>query len=48
MPMVNGKEFSYSKKAMAMAKIAAKKSVKKIVMKKQRKKVVGTTFTKKD
>jgi len=33
MPMVNGKEFSYSKKGMAMAKKEAKKSGKKMVMK---------------
>ena len=38
MPMVNGKEFSYSKKGMAMAKKAAKKSGKKMVMKKMGKK----------
>ena len=31
--MVNGKEFSYSKKGMAMAKKEAKKSGKKMVMK---------------
>ncbi len=31
--MVNGKEFSYSKKGMAMAKKTAKKSGKKMVMK---------------
>jgi hypothetical protein len=39
MPMVNGKEFSYSKKGMAMAKKAAKKSGKKMVMKKGMKKM---------
>ena len=39
MPMVNGKEFSYSKKGMAMAKKAAKKSGKKMVMKKGIKKM---------
>jgi hypothetical protein len=33
MPMVNGKEFSYGKKGMAMAKKEAKKSGKKMVMK---------------
>jgi hypothetical protein len=33
MPMVNGKEYSYSKKGMAAAKKAAKKSGKKMVMK---------------
>ena len=38
MPMVNGKEYSYSKKGMAMAKKAAKKSTKKMVMKKMGKK----------
>ena len=31
--MVNGKEFSYGKKGMAMAKKEAKKSGKKMVMK---------------
>jgi hypothetical protein len=39
MPMVNGKEYSYSKKGMAMAKKAAKKSGKKMVMKKGMKKM---------
>lgn len=38
MPMVNGKEYSYSKKGMAMAKKAAKKSGKKMTMKKMGKK----------
>jgi len=39
MPMVNGKEFSYSKKGMAMAKKEAKKSGKKMVMRKPAKKM---------
>jgi len=39
MPMVNGKEYPYSKKGMAMAKKAAKKSGKKMVMKKGMKKM---------
>jgi hypothetical protein len=39
MPMVNGKEYSYSKKGMAMAKKDAKKSGKKMVMKKGMKKM---------
>jgi hypothetical protein len=39
MPMVNGKEYSYSKKGMAMAKKAAKKSGKKMIMKKGMKKM---------
>jgi hypothetical protein len=39
MPMVNGKEYSYSKKGMAMAKKDAKKSGKKMVMKKGIKKM---------
>ena len=38
--MVNGKEFSYSKKGMAMAKKAAKKSGKKMVMKAGKKSAV--------
>ena len=38
--MVNGKEFSYSKKGMAMAKRAAKKSGKKMVMKAGKKSAV--------
>ena len=38
MPMVNGKEYAYSKKGMAMAKKAAKKTGKKMVMKKMGKK----------
>ncbi len=38
MPMVNGKEYAYSKKGMAMAKKAAKKSGKKMVIKKMGKK----------
>ena len=38
MPMVNGKEFSYGKKGMAMAKKEAKKSGQKMVMKKMGKK----------
>ncbi len=41
MPMVNGKEYAYSKKGMAMAKKAAKKSGKKIVMKKAAIKKMG-------
>jgi hypothetical protein len=40
MPMVNGKEFPYSKKGMAMAKRAAKKSGKKMVMKAGKKSAV--------
>jgi hypothetical protein len=39
MPMVNGKEYPYSKKGMAMAKKDAKKSGKKMVMKKGMKKM---------
>jgi hypothetical protein len=39
MPMVNGKEYSYSKKGIAMAKKDAKKSGKKMVMKKGPKKM---------
>lgn len=35
MPMVNGKEYSYSKKGMAAAKKAAKKSGKKKAAKKR-------------
>ena len=35
MPMVNGKKYSYSKKGMAAAKKAAKKSGKKMKMKKK-------------
>ncbi len=41
MPMVNGKEYAYSKKGMAMAKKAAKKSGKKMVMKKAAMKKMG-------
>jgi hypothetical protein len=37
MPKVNGKEFSYSAKGMAMAKKEAKKTGKKMVMKKMKK-----------
>jgi len=47
MPMVNGKEFSYSKKGMAMAKRAAKKSGKKMVMKKGMKKATMKRMGKK-
>jgi hypothetical protein len=47
MPMVNGKEFSYSKKGMAMAKKAAKKSGKKMVMKKPAKKMTMKKMGKK-
>jgi len=35
MPMVNGKKYSYGKKGMAAAKKAAKKSGKKMKMKKK-------------
>ena len=35
MPMVNGKEFSYSKKGMDLAKKAAKKTGKKMVVTKK-------------
>ena len=35
MPMVNGKKYSYGKKGMAAAKTAAKKSGKKMKMKKK-------------
>ena len=38
--MVNGKEFSYGKKGMAMAKKEAKKSGKKMVMKAGKKSAV--------
>ena len=47
MPMVNGKEFSYSKKGMAMAKKAAKRSGKKMVMKKPAKKMTMKKMGKK-
>tara|TARA_B100000963_G_scaffold357626_1_gene380283 strand:+ start:1044 stop:1157 length:114 start_codon:yes stop_codon:yes gene_type:complete len=36
MPMVNGKKYSYTKKGMASAKKAAKKSNKKTMPKKKR------------
>ena len=39
MPIVNGKEFSYSKKGMAMANKEANNSGKKMVMKKGMKKM---------
>jgi hypothetical protein len=39
MPNVNGKEFPYTAKGMAMAKIAAKKTGKKMVAKKVMKKM---------
>jgi hypothetical protein len=38
MPMVNGKKYSYTKKGMAQAKAAAKKTGKKVVTKKKAKK----------
>jgi hypothetical protein len=38
MPMVNGKEYAYTAKGMAMAKAEAKKSGKKMVVKKAKKK----------
>ncbi len=41
MPMVNGKEYAYSKKGMAMAKKAAKKTGKKMVMGKMSMKKMG-------
>ncbi len=41
MPMVNGKKFAYDKKGMAMAKKEAKKSGKKMVMKKATMKKMG-------
>jgi hypothetical protein len=47
MPMVNGREFSYSKKGLAMAKKAAKKSGKKMVMKKPAKKMTMKKMGKK-
>jgi aminoglycoside phosphotransferase (APT) family kinase protein len=47
MPMVNGKEFSYSKKGMAMAKKEAKKSGKKMVMRKPAKKMTMKKMGKK-
>ena len=40
MPMVNGKEYAYTAKGMAMAKAAAKKSGKKMVKKTAKKKTV--------
>ena len=40
MPMVNGKEYAYTAKGMAMAKAAAKKSAKKMVKKTAKKKTV--------
>jgi hypothetical protein len=40
MPMVNGKEYAYTAKGMAMAKAAAKKSGKKMVVKKAKKKTM--------
>lgn len=45
--MVNGKEYSYSKKGMAMAKKDAKKSGKKMVMKKGMKKMAMKKMGKK-
>ena len=39
MPNVNGKEFPYTAKGMAMAKMEAKKTGKKMVVKKQTKKM---------
>jgi hypothetical protein len=47
MPMVNGKEYSYSKKGIAMAKKDAKKTGKKMVMKKGPKKMVMKKMGKK-
>lgn len=38
MPMVNGKKYAYSKKGIAKAKAAAKKTGKKVVTKKKAKK----------
>jgi hypothetical protein len=39
MPKVNGKEFPYSAKGMAMAKMEAKKTGKKMVVKPAKKKM---------
>ena len=39
MPMVNGKEFSYSAKGMKAAKMEAKKTGKKMVVKPAKKKM---------
>jgi aminoglycoside phosphotransferase (APT) family kinase protein len=47
MPMVNGKEYSYGKKGMAMAKKAAKKSGKRMVMRKPAKKMTMKKMGKK-
>jgi hypothetical protein len=41
MPKVNGKEFAYTAKGMAMAKKEAKKKGKKMVMKKMTMKKMG-------
>ena len=41
MPVVNGKEYPYTAKGMAMAKAAAKKSGKKMVVKKAAKKTMN-------
>lgn len=41
MPMVNGKEYPYTAKGMAMAKAAAKKSGKKMVKKTAKKKTMN-------
>jgi hypothetical protein len=47
MPMVNGKEFAYSAKGMAMAKMEAKKSGKKMVKKAVAKKMAKKSVAKK-
>jgi hypothetical protein len=41
MPMVNGKEYAYTAKGMAMAKAEAKKSGKKMVKKAAKKKTMN-------
>ena len=41
MPMVNGKEYAYTAKGMAMAKAEAKKSGKKMVKKAAQKKTMN-------
>jgi hypothetical protein len=47
MPNVNGKEFAYTPKGMAMAKMEAKKTGKKMVKKKTAKKAVAKKMGKK-
>ena len=47
MPKVNGKEFPYSAKGMAMAKMEAKKSGKKMVKKAVAKKMAKKSVAKK-